>query len=94
MSKAEWNEYIGQISYMFQSNALFDSLTVLENVSMPLKYTTKLKKKEIKEKAMARLEQTELADVFDKYPVGAFRRHAEAHRPGARPGHRPGHCAF
>jgi phospholipid/cholesterol/gamma-HCH transport system ATP-binding protein len=68
MSKAEWNEYIGQISYMFQSNALFDSLTVLENVSMPLKYTTKLKKKEIKEKAMARIEQTELTDVADKYP--------------------------
>jgi len=68
MSKAEWNEYIGQISYMFQSNALFDSLTVLENVAMPLKYTTKLKKKEIEEKAMARIEQTELTDVFDKYP--------------------------
>jgi phospholipid/cholesterol/gamma-HCH transport system ATP-binding protein len=35
---------------------------------MPLKYTTKLKKKEIEEKAMARIEQTELTDVFDKYP--------------------------
>jgi len=68
MSKAEWNEYIGQISYMFQSNALFDSLTVLENVSMPLKYTTKLKKKEVEERAMARIEQTELTDVADKYP--------------------------
>jgi len=68
MSKAEWNEYIGQISYMFQSNALFDSLTVLENVAMPLKYTTKLKKKEVEERAMARIEQTELTDVFDKYP--------------------------
>jgi phospholipid/cholesterol/gamma-HCH transport system ATP-binding protein len=28
MTKAEWNEYIGQISYMFQNNALFDSMTV------------------------------------------------------------------
>ncbi|MDJ0913121.1 MAG: ATP-binding cassette domain-containing protein [Desulfobacterales bacterium] len=68
MSKAEWNEYIGQISYMFQNNALFDSMTVFENVAMPLKYTTKLKKQEIKEKAMARIEQTELTEVFDKYP--------------------------
>ena len=68
MSKAEWNEYIGQISYMFQNNALFDSLTVFENVSMPLKYATKLKKKEIEEKAMARIEQTELTEVYDKYP--------------------------
>jgi len=68
MSKAEWNDYIGQIAYMFQSNALFDSLTVFENVAMPLKYASKLKKKEIEEKAMARIEQTELTEVFDKYP--------------------------
>jgi len=68
MSKKEWNDYIGQISYMFQNNALFDSMTVFENVAMPLKYTTKLKKKEIEVKAMARIEQTELTEVADKYP--------------------------
>ena len=68
MSKAEWNDYIGNISYMFQNNALFDSMTVFENVSLPLKYTTKLKKREIEEKAMARIEQTELTEVADKYP--------------------------
>lgn len=68
MSKAEWNNYIGQIAYMFQSNALFDSLTVFENVAMPLKYASKLKKKEIEKRAMARIEQTELTEVFDKYP--------------------------
>ena len=68
MSKKEWNDYIGQISYMFQSNALFDSMTVFENVAMPLKYTTKLKKKEIEAKAMARIDQTELTEVADKYP--------------------------
>ncbi len=68
MNKKEWNDYIGQISYMFQSNALFDSMTVFENVAMALKYTTKLKKKEIEKKAMARIEQTELTEVADKYP--------------------------
>ncbi len=68
MSRREWNEYIGQISYMFQNNALFDSMTVFENVAMPLKYTTKLKKKEIEARAMARIEQTELTEVADKYP--------------------------
>jgi phospholipid/cholesterol/gamma-HCH transport system ATP-binding protein len=68
MNKKDWNDYIGQISYMFQNNALFDSMTVFENVAMPLKYTTKLKKKEIEEKAMARIEQTELTEVADKYP--------------------------
>jgi len=68
MNKKQWNEYISQISYMFQNNALFDSMTVFENVAMPLKYTTKLKKKEIETKAMARIEQTELTEVADKYP--------------------------
>ena len=68
MDKKEWNDYIGKISYMFQNNALFDSMTVFENVAMPLKYTTKLSKKEIAEKVMGRIEQTELTEVADKYP--------------------------
>jgi phospholipid/cholesterol/gamma-HCH transport system ATP-binding protein len=53
---------------MFQSNALFDSMTVYENVAMPLKYATKLSTQEIDEKVMARIEQTELTEVADKYP--------------------------
>ena len=40
MSKKEWNAYIGQVSYMFQNNALFDSMTVVENVALPLRQTT------------------------------------------------------
>jgi phospholipid/cholesterol/gamma-HCH transport system ATP-binding protein len=68
MTKAEWNEYIGQISYMFQNNALFDSMTVFENVALPLRQKTGLNKKAIEEKAMARIEQTELTEVAHKYP--------------------------
>jgi phospholipid/cholesterol/gamma-HCH transport system ATP-binding protein len=68
MSKKEWNAYIGQISYMFQNNALFDSMTVYENVAMPLKYGSHLGKQKIHEKVVARIEQTELLDVADKYP--------------------------
>lgn len=45
MTRREWDSYQGQISYMFQNNALFDSMTVFENVALPLRYTTKLKKK-------------------------------------------------
>ena len=68
MNKKQWNDYIGQISYMFQSNALFDSMTVYENVAMPLKYATNFNKQKIDEKVMARIEQTELTEVHDKYP--------------------------
>jgi phospholipid/cholesterol/gamma-HCH transport system ATP-binding protein len=69
MSRKEWNRYIGQISYMFQNNALFDYLTVFDNVALPLRNGKKLSKKQIREKVMARLVQTELSDVPDKYPA-------------------------
>ena len=68
MKRREWNAYLGQVSYMFQNNALFDSKTVYENVAMPLSKYTDLSKTEIQKKVMARLEQTELSDVAHKYP--------------------------
>jgi phospholipid/cholesterol/gamma-HCH transport system ATP-binding protein len=68
MKRQEWNAYLGQISYMFQNNALFDSKTVYENVAMPLRKYTKLSKRQVREKVMARIEQTELADVAHRYP--------------------------
>jgi phospholipid/cholesterol/gamma-HCH transport system ATP-binding protein len=68
MSKPEWTDYISRISYMFQNNALFDSMTVFENVALPLKRTTKLSRKEIESKAMTRIEQAELREVVHKYP--------------------------
>jgi phospholipid/cholesterol/gamma-HCH transport system ATP-binding protein len=68
MKRKEWNAYLGQVSYMFQNNALFDSKTVYENVAMPLRKYTQLSKTQIREKVMARIEQTELTDVAHKYP--------------------------
>ncbi len=69
MKRSEWNAYLGQVSYMFQNNALFDSKTVYENVAMPLSKYTDLGKTQIQKKVMARLEQIELADVAHKYPA-------------------------
>ena len=68
MTKAEWNDYLGHISYMFQNNALFDSMTVFDNVALPLRQTTRKKAKEIHDTVMVRLEQTELTEVAYKYP--------------------------
>jgi len=67
MSKSERHRYIGKISYMFQNNALFDSLTVFENIALPLRQGTKLSHKEIKGKVCERIEQTELTEVPHKY---------------------------
>jgi phospholipid/cholesterol/gamma-HCH transport system ATP-binding protein len=68
MKKKEWDSYRGKISYLFQNNALFDSMTVFENVALPLRQTTNLKKKEIEKRVMSRLEQMELAEVIQRYP--------------------------
>lgn len=55
-------------SFLFQGNALFDSLTALQNVGLPLEQTTDLSDSEIRERSMAALEQLELAEHSDHYP--------------------------
>src|SRR5512146_1274086 len=57
-----------RISYMFQDNALFASLTVHENIALPLRETTNLDKAEIDRRVMARIEQTELGEAAHRYP--------------------------
>ena len=69
MKRREWNAYLGQISYMFQNNALFDSKTIYQNVAMPLRKFPRLTKSQIREKVMARLEQTELTEVAHNKPL-------------------------
>ncbi|MBL9130751.1 MAG: ATP-binding cassette domain-containing protein [Verrucomicrobiaceae bacterium] len=55
-------------SFLFQSNALFDSLTALENVGLPLEQTTDLSDKEIRARAMEALRQLELDMHSERYP--------------------------
>lgn len=68
MSKRQWDQYLRQVSYMFQNNALFDSMTVFDNVAFPLRQTTHLSRRAIEEKVRVRLEQMELQEVEKKYP--------------------------
>jgi phospholipid/cholesterol/gamma-HCH transport system ATP-binding protein len=68
MKKAQAASSLGRMSYMFQDNALFDSMTVYENIALPLRETTSLKKAEIDRRVTARIEQTELSDSAGKYP--------------------------
>ena len=68
MNKSEKSAYLGRISYMFQGNALLDSLTVFENVALPLQENTRLNKQAIKDKVMAKLAQTELLDAVHSHP--------------------------
>ena len=68
MGMKERHACLGQMSYMFQGNALFDSMTVYENVAIPIRETTNLSKAEIDRRVMARIEQAELGEAAQKYP--------------------------
>lgn len=57
-----------RIGVMYQSGALFGSMTCLENVLLPLEEFSGLKRKERIEKARALLAEVELADAADKMP--------------------------
>ena len=68
MKKSEMDKSLAEISYMFQDNALFDSMTMYDNIALPLRETTNLGKSEINSRVMARIEQTELTEAAHKYP--------------------------
>lgn len=55
-------------SYLFQSNALLDSLNAYENVALPLEQATLLPKREIVEKVRSALRRLELESAAKQYP--------------------------
>jgi phospholipid/cholesterol/gamma-HCH transport system ATP-binding protein len=68
-----------QIGFLFQSGALFDSLSVGENVAFPLRRHTRLAESEIRDRVMEKLESVGLAEDFRKMPAelsGGMRKRA------------------
>ena len=61
-------EFRRRCSFLFQSNALFDSLTALENVALPLEQTTGLADQEIRERSREALRQLEMENHGKHYP--------------------------
>ena len=57
-----------KIGVMYQSGALFGSMTCLDNVLLPLEEFTRMKASERRERAMACLEAVEMADAARKMP--------------------------
>ena len=64
----ELSEMRDRMGVLFQGGALFDSMTVYDNVAFPLKEKTKLNKEEIRKKVMYELEQVNLLGSEYKYP--------------------------
>jgi len=54
---------------LFQGGALFDSMTVFDNVAFPLREKTRLPEAEIAKRANQRLEAVGLVDMGQKYPA-------------------------
>ena len=54
---------------LFQGAALFDSMTVFENVALPLRERTKMTEKEIRTQVTETLTQLDLAGHEEKYPA-------------------------
>jgi phospholipid/cholesterol/gamma-HCH transport system ATP-binding protein len=68
-----------KIGFLFQSAALFDSISVGENVAFPMRRHTTLSGREIKDRAMEKLGAVGLAGEFDKMPAtlsGGMRKRA------------------
>ena len=62
-------EFRKRCSFLFQSNALFDSLTAFENVALPLEQTTDLPDSEIRKLGIEALRQLDMEEFHDHYPA-------------------------
>ncbi len=68
MGRGELNRVRERFGVLFQNAALFDSMTVFENVAFPLEEKTKFSRTEIKNRVHLALEHVGLRSVDDKYP--------------------------
>jgi phospholipid/cholesterol/gamma-HCH transport system ATP-binding protein len=69
MDRQQLSKFRTRMGMVFQNSALFDSLTVGENVAFPLREHTKLSEEEIQKRVRDTLAVVELYGVEDKYPA-------------------------
>jgi len=68
MSWSERKSMHNKVNFMFQNNALFDSLNIFDNIALPLKEKTKLKKKVIRDRVEKKMALLELEGIEHKFP--------------------------
>jgi phospholipid/cholesterol/gamma-HCH transport system ATP-binding protein len=75
----ELGEVRKHMGFLFQNAALFDSMSVGDNVAFPMERHTKMSVAEIREHAMKKLTDVGLGDAYDKMPgdlSGGMRKRA------------------
>jgi phospholipid/cholesterol/gamma-HCH transport system ATP-binding protein len=68
-----------QFGFLFQGGALFDSMTVYDNVAFPMREKTKMSEAQIKDRVFRELEQMGLKNDWKKFPAelsGGMRKRA------------------
>lgn len=68
ISQKELNEIRKEIGFLFQSGALYDSMSVRENLAFPLIRNFKFQKDEVEKKVVTALENVGLESAIDKMP--------------------------
>lgn len=68
MTSSERRGLKSVMSYMFQGMALFDALTVFDNIALPLREKLRLGEPEVKRRVEQKLSELELSDVPGKFP--------------------------
>ncbi len=71
LSRDEKTELRSEIGMVFQGSALFDSMTIVENVMFPLRMFTKQSKSEMEDRADFVLKRVNLPDAHNKMPSEA-----------------------
>jgi len=69
LNRKEIESLRSRIGFVFQGGALFDSMTVYDNVAFPLREKTRLREHEIRRKVMGELELVGLRDAEQKFPA-------------------------
>ena len=69
LSRSERRDVKSRVGYMFQNVALFDSMTVFDNVALPLREKTRTSEKEIRKMVLDSLEKLEISGTARKYPA-------------------------
>ena len=68
LRRSELNRIREKFGMLFQNVALFDSMTVFENVAFPLEEKTSLSKDAIRTKVLSALEDVGLKNIENKFP--------------------------
>ncbi len=68
MSSREKKDMKLLVNFMFQNNALFDSMNVFENIALPLSEKSRIKRQEITKRVENKIELLDLQGTLDKYP--------------------------